>query len=153
MLSASLRRQKTSSASITAEHWGTAPTLTREPSTAWSGSVTSATTTARWPTRPKTTCGWRYSAAMHLDEYNRWICQVFQSSRVVSWLVWCEMFVPHSWTRCVLMTTAAAAAARLRTDWLCPSCRNSCWRTTVRVPLWPLTVFTVYYGVYTQLVM
>ncbi len=38
------------------------------------------------------------------------------------------MFYTCSWTRCVLMMTAAA---RLRTDWPCHSYRNSCWRTMV----------------------
>lgn len=52
--------QRTSFASITAECWGTALTLTRELSTAWSGNVTSLITTERWQTRLKTTSGLRY---------------------------------------------------------------------------------------------
>ncbi len=58
---ASPRLQRTSFASTTAECWGTALTPTREPSTAWSGNVTSVITMGRWQTRLKTTSGLRCS--------------------------------------------------------------------------------------------
>lgn len=119
------RRLRTSFASTTAECWGTAPTPTREPSTAWSENVTSVTTMERWQTRRRTTSGSRCSILISKSTSvfdNR---ASFEPKSLFHSLVFC----PCSWTRCVLMTTAAAL---LRTDWPCHSYRSSCWRTTVR---------------------
>lgn len=63
--------QRTSFASTTAECWGTALTPTREPSTAWSGNVTSVITMEKWQTRLKTTSGLRYHILISISTLPR----------------------------------------------------------------------------------